>query len=143
MNTDNYPNVFIFLCGLTRLVSSEISQFICKMLQDTCSRAVTAVKCVYEGQQTSAPQSTTSLRLNFNSTTLQPYDCLCVSYVLSCYPVVKLKMEGCYIGDNSAEILIKHYPNSCRDCVLQELILSDNCLTVTGLEHVLKVITKS
>ena len=30
----DYPNVFIFLCGLTRLVSPATSQFVYKMLQD-------------------------------------------------------------------------------------------------------------
>jgi len=55
-----YPNVFIFLCGLTRLVSPATSQFVYEMLQDNDThRTVTAVKCVYEGQQTSAPQSAT------------------------------------------------------------------------------------
>jgi len=142
---DDYPNVFIFLCGLTRLVSPATSQFIYGMLQDGYSRAVTAVKCVYEGQQTGTPQSATPFELNFSEATLQPHDCLCASYVLSCYPVIKLNMNGCGIGDTSAEMLIKHYPNknnvTCH--VLQKLSLHGNDLSVTGMRHVVKIVMKS
>ena len=107
-------------------------------------RVVTAVKCVYEGQQTSTPQSVTPLELNLSLTTLQPYDCLCVSYVLSCYPVIKLNMSWCHIGDTGAEMLIKHYPNKNNSGhVLQELKFWNNDLTVTGVEHVVKIVMKS
>ncbi|XP_065887218.1 protein NLRC3-like isoform X2 [Dysidea avara] len=143
---DDYPNVLIFLCGLTRLVSPGTSQFVYKMLQGGYdNRVVTAVKCVYEGQQTSTPQSVTPFELNLSFTTLQPYDCLCVSYVLSCYPVIKLDIRWCLIGDTGAEMLIKHYPNKNNSGhVLQELILHGNDLTVTGVEHnIMKIVMKS
>ena len=141
---EDYPNVFVFLCGLTRLVSPGTSQFVYKMLPGCYDTAVTAVKCVYEGQQTSTPQSVTPFELNLSWTTLQPYDCLCVSYVLSCYPVIKLDMISCDIGDTGAEMLIKHYPNNSNSgLVLQELILHYNDLTVTGVEHIMKIVMKS
>ena len=44
--------------------------------------------------------------------TLLPYDCECVSHVLSCYSVIALKMFGCHIGNKGAELLVKHYPTS-------------------------------
>jgi len=139
---DDYPNVFIYLCGLTRLVCPATLQFVYGMLRDGYSRAVMAVKCVYEGQQTSTPQSPTPFELNLSGNTLQPYDCLCVSYVLSCYPVIKL---SCSIEDTGAEMLIKHYPDkkniTCH--VLQELILHRNNLTVTGVRHLVKIVMNS
>jgi len=136
---DDYPNVFIFLC---RLVSPATSQFVYKGLHDQYDRVVTAVKCVYEGQQTSALQSATPFELDLSYTTLQPYDCLCVSYVLSCYPVIKLNMSWCSIGDTGAEMLTKHYPKKIGH-ILEKLILYSNNLTVTGVRHVMKIVMKS
>ena len=94
---DDFPNVFIFLCGITQLVSNTASQFVYKMLQDDSSskKAVFATKCAYEGYQTSSPQPTANFRLGLHHNNLQIFDCLCVSHVLSCYPVSKLDMRQC------------------------------------------------
>ncbi|XP_065901022.1 NACHT, LRR and PYD domains-containing protein 3-like isoform X2 [Dysidea avara] len=142
---DDYPNVFIFLCGLTRLVlSPTTSQFVYKVLQDDSRRTVVAAKCVFECQLTSQCQSTFPFVLSLHHNTLQPFDCLCVSYVLSCYPVLKLDIGLCYIGNNGAEMLGKVYSsNNTSNHVLQELILYDNNLTVVGVGHVMKIVMKS
>jgi len=135
-NFDDYPNVFIFLCGLTRLVSPAASQFIFKMLKSRRETVLTALRCVYE---TDPPQSVTPHELDLSYITLQPYDCLCIGHVLSYYPVLKVNMRECHIGDNAAEMLVKN----CSCHLLQELILSDNDLTVTGVRHVVKIVMKS
>ena len=137
---NDYPNVFIFLCGLTRLVSPVTSQFVFEKLKsDSWTDVVTALRCVYESGETDPPQSGTPFELNLNNTTLQPYDCLCVGHVLSHYPVVKVNMGWCHIGDNGAEMLVKNYSGH----VLQELTLRVNDLTVTGVRHVMKIVMKS
>ena len=140
---EDFPNVFIFLCGLTKLVSPVTSLFVLEKLTKRKygrkTDALTALRCVYESGETDPPQSTTPFELDLTFTTLQPYDCLCVSHTLSCYPVVKVDMSLCHIGDNSAEMLGKNYSGH----VLQELILECNDLTVTGVEHVMKIVMKS
>ena len=143
---DDFPNVFIFLCGLTKLVSPVTSQFVLEKLKsETETRyrvktdVLTALHCVYESGETDPPQSATPFELDLSFTTLQPYDCLCVGHTLSCYPVVKVDMGWCNIGDNGAEMLGNNYSGH----VLQELILEGNDLTVTGVEHVMKIVMKS
>ena len=76
--------------------------------------------------------------------TLLPYDCLCVSYVLSCYPVLALWMGSCHIGDKGAELLVKHYPsNNLTGQLLKELGLGFNGLTSEGMKHVMKIVRTS
>ena len=143
---DDFPNVFIFLCGLTKLVSPVTAQFVLEKLKQKSESllvpntvVLTALRCVYESGKTDPPQSATPFKVDLSSTTLQPYDCLCVCHILSCYPVVKVDMMSCHIGDNGAEMLGKNYSGH----VLQELILYDNDLTVTGVEHLMKIVMKS
>ena len=135
-----FPNVFIFLCGLTKLVSPVTTQFVLEKLKSgRRTDVLTALRCVYESGETDPPQSTTLFELSLSWTTLQPYDCPCVGHTLSCYPVVKVNMIRCNIGDNGAEMLGKNYSGH----VLQELDLFGNDLTVTGLKHVMKIVMKS
>ena len=76
--------------------------------------------------------------------TLLPYDCLCVSNVLSCYPVSQLMMSGCDIGNKGAELLVKHYPNkNTTSQLLEKLDLRGNDLTSEGMEHVMKIVRTS
>ncbi|XP_065888546.1 protein NLRC3-like isoform X3 [Dysidea avara] len=141
----DYPNVFIFLCGITQLESNTTSQFVYTMLQDdsTSSRAVFATKCAYEGHQTCSPQPATLLKLDLHHNSLQPFDCLCVSHVLSYYPVLKLDMGQCHIGDNGAELLVKCYPKkNSSGHLLQQLILYGNDLTATGVKNVMEIVMK-
>ena len=146
-----YPNVFTYVCGLTRLVSSEMFQFIYSKLTSPGKpwgddpEVITAMRCINESKQSSGPhQSVSPFTLNMTMNTLLPYDCLCLSNVLSCYPVSQLKMEGCHIGNKGAELLVKHYPNkNTTSQLLEELDLSDNDLTSEGMEHVIKIVRTS
>ena len=91
----DYPNVFIFLCGVTELVSSEMFQFVLSKLSEYRSD-ITAVKCLYESQWTSPSQPVTPIRLMIGGNSLLPCDMLHIS---SYYPVSELIMIGCHIGD--------------------------------------------
>ena len=115
-----YPNVFTFVCGLTRLASSKMFQFIYSKLTSlgdfwkSDPDVIRAMRCINESKQSSDPhQSVSPFTLEHkNGNTLLPYDCVCVSHVLSCYPVLALRMLGCHINNKAAELLVKHYPNS-------------------------------
>ena len=145
-----YPNVFNFVCGLTRLASSEMLQFIYSKLisgDNDDPDVITAMRCINESKQSSGPHQSVSrvpFTLNMNFNRLSPYDCLCLSNVLSCYPVSQLMMEGCHIGNKGAELLVKHYPNkNTTSQLLEELYLWNNNLTSEGMEHVMKIVRTS
>ena len=146
-----YPNVFTYLCGLTRLVSSEMFQFIYSKLMSPGGvfrgdpDVITAMRCINESKQSSGPhQSVSPFTLNMTMNTLLPYDCLCPSNVLSCYPVSQLQMGACSIGNKGAELLVKHYPNkNTTGQLLEELDLRENDLTSEGMEHVMKIVRTS
>ena len=149
---DEYPNVFTFVCGLTGLASSEMFQFIYSMLilpldedGDDDPKVIIATSCIHESKQSSIPyQSVSPFTLNMTGQTLLPYNCLCVSNVLSCYPVSKLKMFGCSIGNKGAELLVKRYPDkNTTGQLLEELDLSYNDLTSEGIVHVMKIMRTS
>ena len=73
-----------------------------------------------------------------------PYDCYCISYMISYYPVSQLKMDTCFMGDNGAEMLAKHYSSEkVSDPVLELLNLCDNHLTAVGMDHVMKIVMTS
>ena len=136
---DNYPNIMILYCGLTKLnfhqvVSSKLT---------THHSTVTAVKCLYEGQQKIAPhiKSLSPFVLDMSGITLLPYDCHCLSYVLYHYPVTQLNLRRRHIGDKNAGILAKWCFNK-NNTKLQTLNLSwFNDLTSEGMKHVMKIVT--
>ena len=146
-----YPNVFTFVCGLTGLATSEMFQFIYSKLTSPGQSlrydpdVITAMRCINESKQSSGPhQSVSPFSLNMSYNRLLPYDCVCLSNVLSCYAVSQLKMIGCSIGDSGAELLVKHYPNkNTTSQLLEELNLYDNDLTSEGMEHVMKIVRTS
>ena len=146
-----YPNVFTYVCGSTGLVSSEMFQFIYSKLTSPGESwrsdpdVITAMRCINESKQNSGPhQSVSPFTLNMTMNTLLPYDCLCLSNVLSCYPVSQLKMVDCHIGNKGAELLVKHYPNkNTTSQLLEELDLNGNDLTSEGMEHVMKIVRTS
>ena len=146
-----YPNIFIFVCGLTGLASSEMFQFIYSKLTSPGEPwrddpdVITAMRCITESKQSSGPhQSVSPFTLNMTGNTLSPYDYLCLSNVLSCYAVSQLKMEYCSIGNKGAELLVKYYPSkNATSQLLEELDLSCNDLTSEGMEHVMKIVRTS
>ena len=146
-----YPNVFTFVCGLTGLASSEMFQFMYSKLTslgDISSgdpNVITAIRYINESKRSSGPhQSVSPFTLDLTLKTLLPYDCVCVSNILSRYPVLALKMRNCHIGNKGAELLVKHYPyiNSTGQ-LLEELYLGDNDLTIEGMKHVMKIVRTS
>ena len=143
---DEYPNVFMFVCGLTELASSKMFQFIYSklILLGAGFDVIAAMRCINESEQSNGPHHLVSpFRLKM-SYTLFPYDCVCVSSVLSCYPVSQLKMVGCSIDNRGAELLVKHYPNkNLTGQLLDELNLSYNDLTSEGMKHVMKIVQTS
>ena len=135
---DDYPNIMILYCGLTKLsfhqvVSSKLT---------THHSTVTAVKCLYEGQQNIAPhiKSLLPFVLDMRGITLLPYDCHCLSYVLCHYPVTQLDLTSCHIEDKNAGILVKWCFNK-NNTKLQSLKLSLNNLASEGMKHVMKIVT--
>ena len=143
---DEYPNVFIFVCGLAGLASSEMFQFIySKLTSPVQLLMLSIIRCIHESKQSSSPlQSVLPFTLYMTENALLPYDCLCISYVLSCYPVKALWMSGCHIGNKGAKLLVKHYPyNNSTGQLLEELNLTDNDLTSEGMEHVMKIVRTS
>ena len=140
-----YLNVFTFVCGLTGLASSEMFQFIYSKLMSGDPDVITAMRCINESKQSSGPhQSVSPCTLDTSWNRLLPYDCVCLSNVLSCYAVSQLKMGGCSIGNKGAELLVKHYPNkNTTSQLLEELNLYGNDLTSEGMEHVMKIVRTS
>ena len=81
----DYPNVMMFLCGLTGLASNEMFKFVYSKLSTMGTNVVTAVRMAYESNHSDPSQLTSTLTLNMSCNTLSPYDCLCLSWLLSCY----------------------------------------------------------
>ena len=139
---NNYPNIMMLYCGLTKL---DFRQVVYSKLTVRHS-TVTAVKCLYEAQWDTAAHKSTSLfalniTRNITRNTLLPYDILCLSYVYCNYPVAQLNMERCHIGDTNAGILAKWCLNKNKTTKIQKLDLSWNNLTSEGIKHVMKIVT--
>ena len=139
----DFPNVFSYLCGLTRLQCNEMYQMMCSMLMSPAADdVVLAVRCLYESL--CPVQSTVPFILDMTGNRVVPYDCYCISYMISHYPVSQLKMMGCFMGDNGAEMLAKHYSSEkVSDPLLELLDLRFNDLTAVGMEHIMKIVMTS
>ena len=139
---DEYSNIFIFLCGITRLDSTEMFRLVYSKL--TSPDVVIALRCLFESGRKDFSVPTTSplvLDLSYNYTLL-PYDCLCISYILSCFPISILNLMGCYIGNKGAEFLVQYYSDeSITSQTLEDVYLySNNLDTDNGLRHVMKIV---
>ena len=104
------------------------------------------MRCIYESSHsTSDPlQLTLPFSLEMSNHILLPHDLLCLSWLLSCYPVSQLEMSFCHIDDIGAKLLVKHYPkkNVTRQR-LEVLDLWNNNLTIVGLKHVMEIVRTS
>ena len=141
---EDYPNVFTFFCGLTGLVCNQMYKFV--SLQLSSSNVITALRCIYESNYSYPVQFTSplSFTLDMSGKTLLPYDCLCLSWLLSCYPVSELKMDFCHIEDIGAKLLVRHYlNNNFTGRLLEVLNLHGNHFTTVGLRDIMKIVTKS
>ena len=74
---------------------------------------------------------------------LLPYDFLCISSLLSRYPVLKLMIWWCNIGDDGAKLLAKEVSPSSEVNKLVDLDLHWNNFTVKGITHIMKIINAS
>ena len=134
----DFPNVFTFLCGLTRLQCNEMYQMIYSKLMSR-DDVVLAVRCMYESN--CPVQSAAPFTLDMSNKDVVPYDCYCISYMMSNYQVSQLKMVRCFMGDHGAEMLAKHYSSEkVSDPVLEMLDLYSNSLTAVGMDHVMKIV---
>ena len=143
---DSYPNVFIFLCGLTRLECNDMYQIVySKLMQDDDGDSnpdvVPATRCLYESYSTSRSTVPFTLNMNFNQSTL--YDCYCVSHVISHYPVLEVNMWGCDMGDTGIKVLVKQYPDSRSSQIMEVLNFIGNDLTAVGMVDVMKMVKTS
>ena len=139
----DFSNVFIFLCGLTRLECNEMYQIVYSKLMSESRYSsnpdvVPAVRCLYESE--CSVQSIVPFTLNMRSNQVLQYDSYCVSYLISHYPVSQLIMEFCHMDDTGAEVLAKHYNNSQS---LEVLYFANNDLTAVGMVHVIKMVKTS
>ena len=145
----DYPNVMIFLCGLTRLASNEMITFLHSKLNASDNQYFTTViRCIYESNQCNPFESQSSIspvKIKFsNFNTLLPYDCLSLSWFLSCYPVSQLNIQGCKVEDTGAKLLARHYPNkNTTGQLLEVLNIRNNDLTIAVLEDVMKIVRTS
>ena len=136
----DFPNVFTFLCGLTRLQCNEMYQMMYSKLMSY--DGLLAVRCMYESN--CPVQSAVPFTLDMSYRHVVPYDCYCVSYMISHYPVSQLKMDSCLMGDNGAEMLAKYYSSEkVSDPVLELLNLRLNHLTAVGMDHIMKIVMTS
>ena len=137
----DFPNVFTFLCGLTRLQCNEMYQMMYSKLMSR-DDVVLAVRCMYESN--CPVQSAVPFTLDMSGNDVVPYDCYCVSYMISYYPVSQVKMDTCFMGDNGVEMLAKHYSSEkVSDPILELLDLRNNHLTAVGMDHVMKIVMTS
>ena len=147
----DFSNVFIFLCGLTELKCNTLYHFVySKMIpfyphsmnSSSNPDVVPAVRCIYESNCT--VQSAVPFTLDISDNDLVLFDCFCASHVMSHYPVTRLKLSDCHIGDTGAEILAKDYSNEKATAQLQKVLnLSNNDLTAVGMDHVMKIVMTS
>ena len=135
----DFPDVFIFLAGLTRLKCNEMYQLIYSRLI-VCYDVLYAVRCMYEGN--CHEQSALPFTLDISDDNrVVPYDCYCISYMISHYSVSKLKMQHCYMDDTRIEILAKYYSNESTTAQFLELLeVGKNELTAVGMVHIMKIV---
>ena len=148
------PNVIIFLCGLTGLKSKEMFNFVCKKINghynddDRHNDQVTAIRCLYESDHNDPLQLTSPFKLEMSDNNLLDYDCLCLSQLLSRYPVSQLNLQCCHIVDSRVKLLLRDYPNKNitlqgQPVHMEVLDLWYNHLTISGLEDVMKIVKES
>ena len=143
---DSYPNVFIFLCGLTRLECNEMYQIVySKLMQDDDGESnpdvVPATRCLFESYSTS--QSTVPFTLNMTFKQLTLYDCYCASHVISHYPVVEVNIALCHMDDNGVAVIAKQYSDSRSSQIMEVLNFVWNHLTAVGMVDVMKMVKTS
>ena len=138
----DFPNIFIFLCGLSRLQCNEMYQIIYSKLMSR-DDVILAVRCIHESD--CPVQSTVPFTLHMSGKRdVLPYDYYCISYMISHYPISQLNMDQCNMEDTGAEMLAKYYSDESTTVQsLQLLDLTWNALTAVGMVHVMNIVMTS
>ena len=134
---DAYHNMFALYSGMTQLSCEEVLEEVYIDLTQWGCPPASARRLVYESQS-GPPQSASPFTFENSVVPFLPYDILCISYVLSYYPVTKLNMEYSHLDDEQIELLANYYKSNEA---LKILDLNNNDLTSEGMKHVMKIIT--
>ena len=148
---DDFPYMFCYYFGLSK---SSVPTPVCQNLWSKLTHHPSkngsvivkcAINCICECEQqlTALSPPLKPLKIDIGSyKSLLPYDCLCISSLLSRYPVLKLMIWWCNIGDDGAELLAKMIsPSSVH--LLEDLDLHWNNFTSEGIKHIMKIINAS
>ena len=145
---DNFLYMFCYYFGLSKSsVPTPVCQHLWSKLTHHPSSVIVkcAIICICECEQQLAALSPPlePLKIDISSyKSLLPYDCLCISSLLSHYPVLKLMIWWCNIGDDGAELLAKTMsPSSVH--LLEDLDLHWNNFTSKGIKYIMKIINAS
>ena len=99
-----------------------------------------AARCMYKSNcpEQSAVPFTLDISDDYR---VVPYDCYCISYIVSHYSISELKMQHCYMDNTRIEILAKYYSNESTTAQFLELLkVGRNGLTSVGMVHVMKFV---
>ena len=154
-NITDYPHMWPFYAGITKLQSSIVLQYVqvlllqSKPLESIISYKVIrpnenykikifiVLNSIYEAQLLSNFCKHEVKSLNLSGRTLRPYDCMSISYFMSIVPITHLFLIVCSIGDHEAEMLARWKDLKPS---LKVLDLSMNHITHKGLEGVVTII---
>ena len=131
-----YHNMFALYSGITQFSCEEVLEEIFIDLTEWGRSPALARRLVYESQS-GPPQSASPFTFENSMIPFLPYDILCISYVLSYYPVTKLSLQHSHLDDEQIELLANDYKSNEA---LKILDLSNNGLTSEGMNHVMKII---
>ena len=134
---DAYHNMFALYSGVTQLSCEEVLKEVFIDLTEWGRSPASARRLIYESQS-GPPQSASPFTFENSVVPFLPYDILCISYVLSHYPVTKLNMEYSHLDDEQIELLANDYKSNEA---LKILDLNNNGLTSEGIKHVMNIIT--
>ena len=134
---DAYHNMFALYSGVTQLSCEEVLEEVYIDLTQWGRSPASARRLVYESQS-GPPQSASSFTFENSVVPFLPYDILCISYVLSHYPVTKLNIEYSHLDDEQIELLANYYKSNKA---LKILDLNNNDLTSEGMKFIMKIIT--
>ena len=134
---DAYHNVFALYSGMTQLSCEEVLEEVFIDLTEWGRSPASARRLVYESQS-GPPRSALPFTFENSVVPFLTYDILCISYVLSYYPVTKLNLEYSDLNDEQIELLSNNYKSNEA---LKILDLNNNNLTSEGMKYVMKIIT--
>ena len=134
---DTYHNMFALYSGVTQLSCEEVLEEVFIDLTEWGHSPASARRLVYESQS-GPPQSASSFTFENTMVPFLPYDILCISYILSNYPVTRLNMQYSHLDDEQIELLANYYTSNEALTILD---LNNNGLTSKGMKFIMNIIT--